>query len=66
MASSVWSAETTPDAWKDADLDRLGAASGETHVRLAYDRRRRQREGAEQYRSHATISIALDRYGHSG
>jgi hypothetical protein len=23
MASSAWSAETTPEAWKDANLDRL-------------------------------------------
>jgi hypothetical protein len=64
MASSVWSAETTPDAWMNPNLDRLGPHQA-THVRLAYDRRRRQREGAEQCRSHAAISIALDRYGHS-
>ncbi len=32
--------------------------------RLAYDRRRGQRQGPSTYMGHATIGITLDRYGH--
>ena len=40
------------------------AARVPAHVRVADDRRRRQRQGALTYMGHANIAITMDRYGH--
>ena len=54
-------------AWRNAEAraahpDR--APRVPPHLRLADDRRRRQRQGVSTYLGHSSIQITLDRYGH--